>query len=189
MKKLTKKSLDELARVMPVISEAKQRVFFGGTWYYDTSGTLVGFTPDESDEIRVVNSTWGTGDTLKFSEASQETQGKILSTIGQSAGISGTVQIYGVSNQNEYAKYSHNNDIVGVNSSGSFYGSGNYYDFLSMLIHESYHQSNRWDGSDRNELEALLYQMNHYTFGKTSAKFQSGVLAEYNKLLTAYNGL
>lgn len=41
MKKVTKKSLDELARIMPALSEEEQRSYVGGTWYFDVSGAFL----------------------------------------------------------------------------------------------------------------------------------------------------
>lgn len=53
MRVVTKKSLEELAKVMPVIHEEEARAIIGGTIYYDVSGNRLG-TVGSSDEIRVV---------------------------------------------------------------------------------------------------------------------------------------
>ena len=43
MKKMTKKSLEELARIMPVLSEFEQTQFMGGdTYYMDQFGRITG---------------------------------------------------------------------------------------------------------------------------------------------------
>ena len=60
MKKLTKKSLDELARVMPVISENEQRACIGG---YSPGESGINTTPYTLDEynIMISSGTWQGG--------------------------------------------------------------------------------------------------------------------------------
>ena len=54
MKKLTKKSLNELAIMMPILSEIQQKTFIGVTHYYDiVSGTFLG-TVGSSNDVRFV---------------------------------------------------------------------------------------------------------------------------------------
>ena len=53
MRKITKKSLEELAEVMPIIHEVEAKSFVGGTIYFDISGNRLG-TVGSSDELRVV---------------------------------------------------------------------------------------------------------------------------------------
>ena len=73
MKKLTKKSLDELAKVMPVVSEKSQQTFLGGTgsllgslWNATADGTNATYTNTGSgsftDGSGMYN--YGSGDTL-----------------------------------------------------------------------------------------------------------------------------
>ena len=60
MKKLEKKTLDELAKIMPVITEKEQSCIMGGVKFYNESGVYLG-TIGSSDELRFVdgNTTFG----------------------------------------------------------------------------------------------------------------------------------
>jgi hypothetical protein len=54
MKKMTRKSLNELAIMMPTLNEIQQKTFIGVTHYYDiVSGTFLG-TVGSSNDVRFV---------------------------------------------------------------------------------------------------------------------------------------
>lgn len=54
MKELKRLSLDELAKVMPVIEEEEQKQYVGGTHFYDYQGNMLGEIGNEGD-IRIIS--------------------------------------------------------------------------------------------------------------------------------------
>lgn len=183
MKKLTRKSLDELARVMPVISEAKQRIYFGGTFYYNNSGQLLGEIPDGNYAIKIGNSTGDSG-AIDFSASNQDTKNNVLTTMANSIGISGSIGFFeNPENPNHMGGIDASGNIY-VNSNAKIYLSGNYYDFLSVLHHEHYHQmtlSGYAFSSGQNEYQALIYEINQSGFQYTSDYYKSGTYNAYDQ--------
>ena len=51
---LTRKSLDELAKVMPVLNEDVQHSYIAGTHYYDLDGNYIGKI-GKSDDLRFID--------------------------------------------------------------------------------------------------------------------------------------
>ena len=60
MRKVTRKSLDELAKVMPVLSEMEQRSFIGGTEYPPSGSHTQPYTWEEYDRM-VASGNWNGG--------------------------------------------------------------------------------------------------------------------------------
>ena len=61
MKKLIKKSLNELAEIMPVLSEKNQHECVGGTYFVDASGafmyqnSMTDYAGQATDTIKVIS--------------------------------------------------------------------------------------------------------------------------------------
>ncbi|MFA6703108.1 MAG: hypothetical protein WCS06_10665 [Dysgonamonadaceae bacterium] len=54
MKRITRKNLDELAKEISILDDIHQKIFIGGTHYYDiASGTFLG-TVGSSEDVRFV---------------------------------------------------------------------------------------------------------------------------------------
>ncbi|WP_289198986.1 hypothetical protein [Bacteroides acidifaciens] len=65
MRKVTRKSLDELAKVMPVLSEMEQRSFIGGTEYPPSGSHTQPYTWEEYDRM-VASGNWNGGYIVGF---------------------------------------------------------------------------------------------------------------------------
>ncbi len=101
MKRVLKKSLDELSKVMPIINESEQSSCVGGTFYFDAQGNYFG-SKGSGDTIRVLNdygvsnyiglTAMGLDDSgsFMFYDRSLTTKNAILSNIGDALG-SGTI--------------------------------------------------------------------------------------------------
>jgi hypothetical protein len=178
MRKLTRKNLDELAKEMSVISEIQQKTFIGGTFYFDYSGNYLGKIGD-SNEMQIGTSVIDSG-SIPFSIASAETVEKVLTTMGNAIGISGDVRIaYG--NGNYQGGVDENGQIF-VNYQGNIFGENNYFDFLSLLHHEHYHQTTQSGytfSSGQNEFQALMYEINQPGFQNTSQYYKENTLNDY----------
>lgn len=183
MKKITKKSLDELAKVMPPMSEQEQRSFIGGERYYSPSGVFLGKV-GSSDQIRIVDdlmfqlncgvsgfnqdpskiNIWSTS----LNQASDATyQSVIRSIMADNGDIAPNMNI-----EIDYVGTYYMRTIRGFNNSGvcsvelrvnrSEFTNGNYYDLKSTLSHEYMHWSNPdrtgVTGSIQSEEEALKAQ-------------------------------
>lgn len=63
MKKITRKSLDELAKIMPIINETEQRTYIGGTM--PPSGLYGSQTYTYQEYLAMMASAYGMVDMLK----------------------------------------------------------------------------------------------------------------------------
>ena len=178
MKKLTRKSLDELAKKMSVLNESEQQNLVGGAFYYDDSGNFLG-EYGTGNNILIANSIYDPG--MCLSIASEETVGYVLTTTANAIGISGDIGIY--YDPFQYAK--HESGQVYVNYNGDLISDNNYYDIVSVLHHEHFHQMTIPDYSGtnlQNEYQAFIYQINHPSFQYVSEHLRSGTMANYERL-------
>lgn len=187
MKKLTKKKLDELTKTMPVVDEMEQRNFIGGTFYFDYSGKFLGQIGSGNDVL--IGTSIIDSNAIFLSSASEETMGKVLTTIGRTMGISGDIAI---AHGDERFCGGHESGQIYVNYDANFKKYNNYYDFLAVLHHEHYHQM-MWQygydfSNDQNEYQALIYEMNQVGFQNTSEFYKSGTLNAYNSYGSGYYG-
>lgn len=189
MKKLSRKNLDELAKVMPVLSETEQKAFVGGTVYCDLSGNYLGKV--------------GVGDDLKFISQSDfnyykdnnlEGMGVSLGGLND-AGLEGFIKNH-FSFDNKIIRTSEQSELgAGLTENGNLkintnhFAWNNYYDALSVLEHEAYHYQKRhyiFTGTAdkiENELETYRYQMHTSTFDKTSKEFQQATFRYMSQYL------
>ncbi len=65
MKTVTRKGLDELAKIMPVLSEMEQRSFIGGTEYPPSGSHTQPYTWEEYDRM-VASGNWNGGYIIGF---------------------------------------------------------------------------------------------------------------------------
>lgn len=185
MKKLTKKSLDELAMVMPVISETKLRNYFGGAFYYNESGGFLGETNDGRNSI-LIGSSINDPKAKLFSAVDPEIVCNVLTTMGKSIGIDGEVTYYeDDENMNKQGSITNDGQIA-INYSSRLFGAGknDYYSFLSVLNHEHFHQILKKRGVSNSKLEeylALKYEMSQPSFENTSPSYKKDL---YRTLFT-----
>ena len=177
MKKLTKKSLDELAEKMPVVSESEQQCLIGGTFYFDYEGNFIGKIDDGRNELRVATSIIAIDSSVGFSQASQNTVGAVLSTMAHTMGISGNIDMGYL--PGNIAQTNSNGQIT-FNIASSLFNASNYYDFLSVLYHEHHHQMTMGDhGSGQSEYQALIYEINQSSFQYTSEAYRQDTMSLY----------
>lgn len=203
MKKLTRKNLNALATVMPVLSETEQCECTGGAIYVNSRGEILGsggtsFTmyvtevlPDDYETEPL-----GSGD---FSSQTDYVKQAILSAMGNRLGI-GCGNLEDVSlgfisdpNSNIYASYDFGDGGAGsgninINTQGILYQtSNNYCDYELLLKHEMHHAQTPEDvGTDRSELEAYKYILNDTNASNCSDSFYNGL---YYKYMEYYNKL
>ena len=179
MKKLTRKSLDELARVMPVVDELKKRNYVGGTWYFDKAGVQVAYIDDGSQEIRI-----GTPESsIAFSSTSMDVVAKVMNTMGASIGVNGSIIVDNKYGNGVYGYTDPSSGKISINMTSPSFEGSNYCDFLSTLHHEHYHQMNIGNGLsyDENELQALIYEMSQPSFKNASQEYKAETLKVYDR--------
>lgn len=199
MKKVTKKSLDELAKVMPPLSVQEQRSCIGGSIYYSPgSGSYLGAWNDGFPDIRVINpddfyeltrsgSAGGvTGasignELIRLSSklsSNDSMLSPIYSVMAQSIGYNGVVGLIPQTpeNRNKY----------GAAQSGSIYLNpslldNNFYNTMSILVHEKHHCDTPEDNSDTNksEFEAYKAMINSAYFANATEGFQKLMREKY----------
>lgn len=177
MKKLTKKSLDELAKEMHVMSEEEQESMLGRAYYYDLYGNLIGICGDSS-EIRVIdNSLYGaaiagglggiSGDgdwrnnlmgSIPFRDSTLQQRTNIIRSIGIQAGLSNYyMDIRDLDNYTRNGEYNHSTGMVTINSNSILFEFGNYNDFYCTLKHENYHKNNYIPNGSTAQMERDAY--------------------------------
>lgn len=180
MKKLTKKSLDKLAERMPVVSESEQQYLIRGSFYFDHSGNFVGQYAAGNDII-IANSILHSG--TPFSLASDATINAILTTMASAMGISGGIGAIRTGD-NRYAEFDPETGKISFNLNSELLSSNNYYDYLSVLHHEHYHQMTMgYSGSWlQNEYQALIYQIDDSSFQYASDWLRDYTMTNYYNL-------
>ncbi len=178
MKKLTKKSLSELAEKMSVVNESEQHALVGRAFYFNSSGDFLG-EHGSGDDIMIAESLSDPG--IHLSIASEETVGKVMSTIGNEIGISGNI---GITHENEVYASLKPDGLVYVNYYGNLVSNGNYHDIVSVLHHEHYHQMTIGYSTTplQNEYQAFIHQINHPSFQNVSDELREFTLTNYSNL-------
>lgn len=198
MRKLTRKNLDELAKVMPVISANVKSQYIGGAVYFDTNGNRLG-NLGSSDEIRVITKelfdqyTKNGGENTELDELGtsfKDSSGSIQRSI---------IQDYINQYASEVTSFELSNmtgNIATVSSKGELTlkisSISNEYELISTLQHENYHLStvddwlssgnsspsgvlNDIDRKNKNELETLMWQISQDEFKNTSLHYRSQI--------------
>ncbi len=184
-RKITRKTLDELRKVMPVLTEQEQREYIGKTMYFDSSsGNFLGKV-GPSSEIRIVNSS--TFESLKYCNDDSELypysfalnsvnysiQKNIITSIAREHKINlnsgASISLINVPCDSGYILYGQA-DLKGnieININSPSYTSANYYDLLMTLYHEKYHTTVSRDNFFSKEAELGAYE-----FERNSPEFQ-----------------
>lgn len=191
MKKLTKKSLDELAKQMPVLDEIHQKTFIGGTHYYDLSGNYLGKI-GSSDEVRFT-----TPESYSYYlPINAENGGSSFANVNSGTQTAFIKKIFGTTG-NVYINPS-SNYAAGLSSSGNLIIDPNSFiwnnrsDALSTLYHENMHYNNR-DYAKTNpyeiyqaEFTTYMAQISSYEYQQTTAAYKretAEALYYYSNLL------
>lgn len=179
MKKLTKKSLDELAKQMPSVSELEQQSLIGGSFYFDQAGNFVG-THGAGNDIIIANTILNSG--IPFSIASDATIRAVLTTMANAMGISGEIGLI-YESDNKFAVTDPSGNIS-FNCYSELMSSNNYYDYLSILRHEQHHQMTvGYSGSWlQNEYQSFIYQINDSSFQYASDWLRDYTMTNYYNL-------
>lgn len=188
-RKLTRKNLDELAKVMPVLSEEVQSSCMGGTIYVSADGIRFGKIGG-SDEFYVIDAAqWRSINNPKSSDYNDPYLGERLSSCSDS-----TIQAVVGGYAKNFANYtgtvcakSYGDDSgtqASVSSGGELcinrYGEYVYHenDLISILEHEGEHISGTSGSYWHQELKAVENQVNSSYYATTSTSFREG-LANY----------
>lgn len=97
----------------------------------------------------------------------------------------GIVGAIGITYDNRiYAYHDPSNGRINVNYNGDLVTNNNYYDIVSVLRHEKYHQmtigySTTWE---QNEYQAYIYQMNDPSFQNVSWNERNEIVTNYGLL-------
>ncbi|MDD4730179.1 MAG: hypothetical protein PHN55_15685, partial [Dysgonamonadaceae bacterium] len=196
---VSKDSLTELAKRMPVLSEEMKSLYVGGVVYFDENGNRLGKV-GASDSIRVTTlEDYEIAYQLPLNDSSCEEMGSPLSSISSE----GKQKIYSYY-VNSYApnassfEFGEISDIAQCDTNGKLTlnpfasGVGNENSLISTLQHEDYHLRtiSDWQSSGdnsesgiisdytrkkENELAALMYQINQQEFKDSSSNYKSQI--------------
>ncbi len=184
---VTRKSLDELRKVMPVLTEQEQRECEGRAYYYDdTSGNYLGKL-GTSNEIRIVNSsTFNSlkgcnddselfGSSRSLDSSSLSIKQNVMRAMARNVGYTGNVYM---SDKDVSNNGSHSIDSgIGVNRNSTLFESGNYYDFLLLMCHEKNHSETMGDlGTAKSEYEAYSAMVSRPEFQYASSSYKAHIL-------------
>lgn len=177
MKELKKKSLDELEKVMPVISKTEQATYVGGTIYFDESGAFIKQVGN-SNEIKWV----ANADQHKLSNIS----GDVPNDLGSPIAGSTRAIMYGV--VRHYAgNFGFNNvqfspDMINeagvdkktlelyINSNSEILNNKD--SLLCTLRHEQWHRDNDTTGSYSSEIKAIEEQIKYPNYAATPRSYK-----------------
>ncbi len=201
-RKITRASLDELAKIMPTLTEQEQTKYIGGTRFYSTEGIYLGLV-GSSDILRIVDEqSFKTN--LKFKTTDQDNAGyslksaprDILATflkgaVGSDIGFTGNIYPVRSGTASQTGPMGFNApDKFFLNIDDSIVFT-NYYAFRSALEHEKSHyntssSSGIWNRDDPNhdilvatdELKAYSAQVNG-TYFKNAPKEYKKMTAQY----------
>lgn len=189
MRVVTKKSLEELAKVMPVIHEEEARAIIGGTIYYDVSGNRLG-TVGSSDEIRVVaKEEWEDyNNQIGFNtEKDYDKMGIPLSATSDGvktivtsiyakrfgflgAQVNSSVKLSGDAGIRPEYPY-----VVAIQYNSMILDHEN--DLINTIKHEQYHSiiTGNVDSTPYNEIEAIEYQISQPEYPSTTKEYKKKV--------------
>ncbi|SFL04934.1 hypothetical protein SAMN05216357_111106 [Porphyromonadaceae bacterium KH3CP3RA] len=178
MKKLTKKSLDELAENALNVSELEQQTIIGGAFYFDYSGNYLGSSGPGSD-IRIATGLGSISTSIPFSEAASSTVGGVLTNMAHLIGYSGTVGTDFFENPGKYAQAA--GGQITYNMGSPAFDQGNYFDFLCTLIHENHHVITPYDaGTPQSEYYAYRAVKDSYFYSLVSNEYRAHIESSYN---------
>lgn len=198
MKKLTRKNLNTLAAVMPVLSETEQRECVGGFIYINSGGDILAYDGGSYEMVVVdhLPNDYLTNfpDSGNFAVQQDCIKQSILSNIANSMGIGPdnslgiTFEFYENEKEGQYGMYNNVVRTIGINTNGKLYKeSNNYHDFTILLYHEKHHAMTPEDvGTDRSEYEAYKAMLTHGGAEHCSDSFYQEM---YNQYLKYYNAL
>ncbi len=195
MKKLTKKSLDELAKEMPIIDETYQKTFIGGTYYYDiASGTFFGQI-GSSDDVRFVNSS----EYEMCQNLNAEHYGSTFVSVSSGTQAAYIKNFFGGTG-NIIISSTTNTDVAGLTASGNLVINPNSSvwvnknDTSSTLYHEMIHYNandytinpNDQNSINQAEFTAFMAQISTAEYQNTSASYKKNtadLLYSYSQAL------
>ena len=184
MRKLTKKSLEDLAKTMSVIDETEQQNFVGGTFYYDYNGNYLG-SYGTGNDVRIATSMSDIGGSIAFSSAPSSVVGSVLTNMSRFLGYSGIVGISYNDNETNYGSATAG-QIMYNPGSPAFVGDNNF-NFWCTLVHEMHHVNTPGDvGTDQSEYYAILSVKNSYYYTMASEQYKIHVennLTYYRNIL------
>lgn len=184
MKKVTKKNLDELAKVMPVISRNRQTGYVGGTIYFDLSGNKLG-TVGSSNELRVLSlSEWndyqnapginteldGSKLGISLSNASDVTKTMVATSFAQSYGFMVAQVNSNVDIGADAGIQPGSPNVLLINSNSMIFN--NLDDLINTIHHEQYHLTGAVEGTSQNEIGAIEYQISQPGYISTSNDYK-----------------
>ena len=190
-RKLTKKSLNELAQVMPVLSEKEQDELVGGAQLFTKDGTYLGQV-GTSQEVRIATENTYTQlqsydlsyqDSLVgnmssgLSGQSIQTMNKVMNSIAEMAGVETGIIVKSVNDTNSYGACQKDGTIyLNLNSPTFQYEGCNMYDFMSTIVHENFHKNDKDGGSTaEREIRALQAEQSGSMFYLASKSYRDTV--------------
>lgn len=198
MRTLTRKKLDMLAEVMPVLSETEQRKCIGGFIYITSGGHILDYDGG-SYEMVVTNQLpedylTNMPDSGNFAIQQDWIKQGILSSMANNMGVgsgelSGVViEFYEDEKEGQYAMYNDATGVIGINTNSRlFKESNNYHDFTTLLQHEIHHAMTPEDtGTYKSEYEAYKAMLN---LGGAEHCSDSFYREMYNQYLNYYHAL
>ncbi|MDO5572263.1 MAG: hypothetical protein Q4F97_12495 [Bacteroidales bacterium] len=191
--KITRATLDELEKTMPVLSENEQRNCTGGYRYYDESGMFIEKIGDEN-EIRIINRTnynnikpesgnFGIRDmeilesfsTSLSSACSLNVKEAVIRSIAMELSVN-DIQFFYDSSNTAAGRFNTLTGEISINMESSVIGNNNYYDIYLTIVHEKQHKDTTIDmRTDYSELQAYLTVRNHIYFCNCSENYKSSI--------------
>ncbi|MDO5572267.1 MAG: hypothetical protein Q4F97_12515 [Bacteroidales bacterium] len=190
--KITRATLDELEKTMPVLSENEQRNCTGGYRYYDESGMFIEKIGDEN-EIRIINRTnynnikpesgnFGIRD-MEILESFSTSLSSVCSLNVKEAVIRSIAKELSVNDLNfinnpssSGGTFNPDTGIITFNLSNGSVQRNNYFEIFLIILHEKQHKDTPDDsGSIESEIDAYKAMINHSYFSNTSTVFQNTI--------------
>ena len=195
MKKLTKKSLNELAKVMPKIAEKQQRELIGCAKYYNHNGEYLGMI-GTGDEMRVIsNSDFDVYAAGIYEEGTLFGIGLLDASDTEKMAVLTNFLPFGITGV-EFLDEPVKGQQAGLDSNGNFYINKNGFilenasSIVNTIVHEEYHFDNEhYTGSisDGQELDTLMYQINDSSYENTNQEYRLFVANQlYNSSNISY---
>ncbi len=176
-RKITRASLDELAKIMPTLTEKECRSVIGGAWYYYPNGDFKEET-GSSDNIYVYEN----GKNVLLSEATNTAKRNVIGTLTKEImGYSGQI---GLADSGTIHANLDKNGTLWLNSGAKTLN--NYYDLRSILEHEGAHYDDFKNsgsvitGRDA-EIKAYERQVSSPDYSKTSQNHKIEVVMNWYK--------
>lgn len=182
MKKLTRKNLDALAAVMPVLSETEQQVCMGGVLYMNSGGTILGYDGGSYDiliaESLPTDYLTNPASSGNLSEQNDEIKRAVITNIAYAKGFfQGELEDARFSfmpfpdDENTFAAVERGeiedetgsySGAIRINTNSSLYqASENYFDFSLTLLHEKTHLTSTLPSKSVDiEYEAVVAMLN-----------------------------